>query len=1025
MTAVVRHAIFLVGLLGASLTLIAAPVDECHSGFAAYAGAQPYILNAQVADRRTTQIVAVFEDIGTDVRGAVPYRIEIRSVATGKLVAVRRGATLLVPHEQTEVITKWNGRDLGGALVADGEYSIVAIAQFHAGVPLSSRFADGEIDETLGVVARSSEVRVVVDHAGAFDVLFTSANRMREQELAASIDPAFPYQFFFGTTHAHTNWSDGGMPTSSCTSGHYGFAGGAQPADAFNYAKTNGSVDFLAVVEHNHLMQDACTTCTADQIKSRYVSGFTAAQTATVPGSFVGLWGMEWGVISGGGHVNVYNQAQLMSWAGEPFHVQTDKSNYPMLYTAMNNNQGTLGSYGTFNHPNTTDFGSWTRSADGDAVMRGLSMVSGPAFSTSTTFTPGGSVYTSRFNQALSYGWKIAPEAHQDNHCWNYGNSTPNRTVAVIPNGTTFNQTSLVGAYGARHFYAQQDRDAQLIYRTADGAQIMGNSFSAGAGVPVYVKVSDPVGEGVQKIEIWGGKAGTVASPGAAPTVVASNISTSTLNATLALGTVGESWYYYVVAVQADGNNLWSAPMWITWTSGGCTLPGTPSLTAPASGATGVATSPTLSWSAVSGATSYDVYLSTASSPAFLTNVTSTSTTAGPLTAGTVYYWNVVAKNACGAGTAAATRSFTTAASSGATVLTNGQTVANLSGAAGSWAHYKIAVPSGQSSLQITMSGGTGDADLYVKLGAQPTSSVYDYRPYLGGNNETVSVTNPAAGDWYISINGFEAYSGVSLNATYTGGSCTAPGITTLSSPAAGATGVSTSPSLSWSAVTGATSYDLYLSTGSTPAFLKNVTTTSTTAGPLAAGTLHYWNVVAKNSCGSGAASVTRSFTTQSGPATILSEGAESGATGWTLTKNTGSGWSIETSTDVHGGTKRFKTNVGFTTYLDGADWSVVSPAFSLAGRTSATLTFYNKYKTESGYDLWKVEISTNGGTSWTQLRSVSGQSSGYPAWAPQVSLSLNSYAGQSSVKLRFRFTSDGSITDWGVALDDIVVTAQ
>ena len=248
-----------------------------------------------------------------------------------------------------------------------------------------------------------------------------------------------------------------------------------------------------------------------------------------------------------------------------------------------------------------------------------------------------------------------------------------------------------------------------------------------------------------------------------------------------------------------------------------------------------------------------------------------------------------------------------------------------------------------RSTVQITMSGGTGDGDLYVKLGAQPTSSVWDYRPYLTGNNESVTVTNPAAGDWYISINAYQAYSGVSLVATYTGGTCTLPGITTLTAPAAGATGVSTSPTLSWGAVSGATSYDLYLSTASTPTFLKNVTTTSTTAGPLAGATLHYWNVVAKNSCGSGAASATRSFTTQSGPVTILSEGAESGATGWTLTKNTGSGWAIETSTDVHGGTKRFKTNVGFTTYLDGADWSVVSPAFSLAGKTSASLTFYNK----------------------------------------------------------------------------------
>ena len=34
---------------------------------------------------------------------------------------------------------------------------------------------------------------------------------------------------------------------------------------------------------------------------------------------------------------------------------------------------------------------------------------------------------------------------------------------------------------------------------------------------------------------------------------------------------------------------------------------------------------------------------------------------------------------------------------------------------------------------------------------------------------------------------------------------------------------------------------------------------------------------------------------------------------------NTGSGWSIETSSDVHGGTKRFKTNVGYTTRVGGS----------------------------------------------------------------------------------------------------------
>ena len=39
--------------------------------------------------------------------------------------------------------------------------------------------------------------------------------------------------------------------------------------------------------------------------------------------------------------------------------------------------------------------------------------------------------------------------------------------------------------------------------------------------------------------------------------------------------------------------------------------------------------------------------------------------------------------------------------------------------------------------------------------------------------------------------------------------------------------------------------------------------------------------------------------------------------------------------------------------------------------------------------------------------------------------LSLNSYAGQSNVKIRFRLTSDTSVVYWGVAVDDIAVTAN
>ena len=534
------------------LTPFAASADECHAEFAAYLRAQPYIMNA--TDRATTTIVAVLQDLTLIGRTPVAYRLEIRRAEDRTLVRAFRGALDLDPIDQREIVFQWDGRDDAGRVVEDGEYTIALIAKQtpHAGVR---------------GVAKGSEAAVVVDRRGAYDHLFRERpdDRLVPQTNAASLDSTFPYQFFFGTTHAHSNWSDGGMPVSDCTSGRYGYSGGARPSDAWSYAKTSGSVDFLAVVEHNHLMQEACSTCTAQGIKDRYAAGFTNAQSATVSGSFVGLFGMEWGVISGGGHVNIYNQSKLMAWSGEPYHVLTNKSDYAMLYSAIRNNPGTLGSYGTFNHPESTDFTSFTRTADGDAVMRGLSMISGPAFSTSTSFAPGGTKYKARFDQALSYGWKIAPEAHQDNHCWNYGNSTPNRTVALIPNGTTFSQSSLVAAIAARRFYASEDRNAQLVFKTSDGVRVMGASFSATANVNVNVKVSDPAGEGVQKIEIWGGRAGTKSSPGAAPTVLVSNTGSTTLSTALFKRTVGQTWYYYVVAVQADGNTMWSAPMWITW----------------------------------------------------------------------------------------------------------------------------------------------------------------------------------------------------------------------------------------------------------------------------------------------------------------------------------------------------------------------------------------------------------------------------------------------------------------------------
>ena len=101
------------------------------------------------------------------------------------------------------------------------------------------------------------------------------------------------------------------------------------------------------------------------------------------------------------------------------------------------------------------------------------------------------------------------------------------------------------------------------------------------------------------------------------------------------------------------------------------------------------------------------------------------------------------------------------------TVLIPSVPVANLSGGQGGEARYKVTVPPGAKSLTIQSSGGSGDCDLYVAFGFLPTLNQWQYRPDLSGNNETVTIPYPTAGDWHIMLYGFQSYSGVTLQASY------------------------------------------------------------------------------------------------------------------------------------------------------------------------------------------------------------------------------------------------------------------
>ena len=89
------------------------------------------------------------------------------------------------------------------------------------------------------------------------------------------------------------------------------------------------------------------------------------------------------------------------------------------------------------------------------------------------------------------------------------------------------------------------------------------------------------------------------------------------------------------------------------------TPPSAPLLISPTNGGMGVPIAPTLTWGAAAGATSYDVYFGAGGSPAFVTNTTATTYSAGTLLSGANYSWFVVSRNVSGTA-ASSTWSFTT-----------------------------------------------------------------------------------------------------------------------------------------------------------------------------------------------------------------------------------------------------------------------------------------------------------------------------------------------------------------------------
>jgi hypothetical protein len=168
----------------------------------------------------------------------------------------------------------------------------------------------------------------------------------------------------------------------------------------------------------------------------------------------------------------------------------------------------------------------------------------------------------------------------------------------------------------------------------------------------------------------------------------------------------------------------------------------------------------------------------------------------------------------------------------------------------------------------------------------------------------------------------------------------------------------------------------------------------------------------ARDNVGNAAAPVTVKASTT--PGVELRFDDLEGASSWTSTLP----WALATDR-AHSPLRAWTDSAG-RPYASNTDASVTMPPVRLTGLRNPTLSFWQRYNLEQNRDIGAVEISVNGGASWTRMTTFSGGAD----WAP-AEVDLRPYAGAADARIRFRIVTDAAKVHDGWLIDDVVVSAD
>lgn len=347
-------------------------------------------------------------------------------------------------------------------------------------------------------------------------------------------------QFWFGNIHSHCEYSDGNMANDP----NYLTA-----KSCFEYVQTKAlNVNFWGISDHNH--------SGGGMQRPDYHKGIAEADSTNLDGIFPTMYGMEWGIISTGGHVVIYGIDSLIGWESGNYDIFNAQSDYNSLFNMVAARGDSAFAY--LAHMESTDFGGIQNNpynALWDSAIVGLAIKSGPAFSTDTTYSDlPTSTHLSRYLDLLKVGYHVAPGFDHDNHNINFGRSHTGRTVVITD---SLNRKSIMQAFRRSSFYASDDWNAKIYFSVSGYG--MGTSCSANQDPQIRLVVDDPDNENTDSIKIFYGVPGS----GTRATILYLATFADSMSYTHIIP-VATTYYYFAEITQADGNKIWTAPVWFT-----------------------------------------------------------------------------------------------------------------------------------------------------------------------------------------------------------------------------------------------------------------------------------------------------------------------------------------------------------------------------------------------------------------------------------------------------------------------------